>query len=136
MPAEWEPHEATWLAWPHERTDWPGKFAPIRWVYAEIVRHLARREGVRILVQDQAEKEKARRVLARAGADLDAVRFYVRTTNRGWLRDSGPIFVKDRRGRIAVTDWKFNAWASYAEWRQDDGGRMTASRPSSPGSCG
>jgi len=120
MPAEWEPHEATWLAWPHERTDWPGKFAPIRWVYAEIVRHLARREGVRILVQDQAEKEKARRVLARAGADLDVVRFYVRTTNRGWLRDSGPIFVKDRRGRIAVTDWKFNAWASYAEWRQDD----------------
>src|ERR1700751_4938390 len=94
MPAEWEPHEATWLAWPHERTDWPGKFAPIPWVYADIVRHLARVERVRILVQDRAEEGGARRILQKSGADLAAVDFFVAPTNRGWTRDFGAIFVK------------------------------------------
>jgi len=77
MPAEWEPHEATWLAWPHERTDWPGKFAPIPCVYADIVRHLARVERVRILVQDRAEERAARRILQKSGADLSAVDFFI-----------------------------------------------------------
>ena len=94
MPAEWEPHEATWLAWPHERTDWPGKFAPIPWVYGDIVRHLARVERVRILVQDRAEERAARRILQKSGADLAAVDFFIAPTNRGWTRDFGPIFVK------------------------------------------
>jgi agmatine deiminase len=94
MPAEWEPHEATWLAWPHERTDWPGKFAPIPWVYADIVRHLAHVERVRILVQDRAEERAARRILQKSGADLAAVEFFVAPTNRGWTRDFGAIFVK------------------------------------------
>ncbi len=99
MPAEWEPHEATWLAWPHERTDWPGKFAPIPWVYADIVRHLARVERVRILVQDRAEERAARRILQKSGADLSAVDFFVVPTNRGWTRDFGPIFIKKLRRR-------------------------------------
>jgi Porphyromonas-type peptidyl-arginine deiminase len=94
MPAEWEPHKATWLAWPHERTDWPGKFAPIPWVYADIVRHLARVERVRILVQDRAEERVARRILQQSGADLAAVDFFVAPTNRGWTRDFGAIFVR------------------------------------------
>ena len=94
MPAEWEPHEATWLAWPHERTDWPGKFAPIPWVYADIVRHLARVERVRILVQDRGEERAARRILQKSGADLAAVDFFIAPTNRGWTRDFGAIFVK------------------------------------------
>jgi agmatine deiminase len=94
MPAEWEPHEATWLAWPHERTDWPGKFAPILWVYADIVRHLARVERVRILVQDHSEERAARRILQKSGADLAAVDFFIAPTNRGWTRDFGAIFVK------------------------------------------
>ena len=76
MPAEWAPHEATWLAWPHERTDWPGKFAPIPWVYADIVRHLARVERVRILVADRDEKNKVQRILKKTGADLAAVDFF------------------------------------------------------------
>ena len=120
MPAEWEPHEATWLAWPHERTDWPGRFAPIRWVYAEVVRHLASRERVRILVRDRDEGEKARRVLARARADLRAVEFFACPTNRGWVRDSGPIFVKNSGGKVAVTNWLFNAWARYDDWQKDN----------------
>lgn len=120
MPAEWEPHEATWLGWPHERTDWPGKFAPIRWVYAEIVRHLARHERIRILAQDRDAAEKARRTLKAAGVQMDAVEFYVCPTDRGWLRDSGPIFVTNQAGEIAITNWRFNAWAKYDNWRRDN----------------
>jgi agmatine deiminase len=137
MPAEWEPHEATWLAWPHERTDWPGKFAPIPWVYADIVRHLARVERVRILVQDRAEERAARRILQKSGADLAAVDFFVAPTNRGWTRDFGAIFVKQcaaaggssgSRGTatpgcasdIGATKWRFNAWAKYDDWKKDN----------------
>src|SRR3984893_417523 len=94
VPAEWEPHEATWLAWPHERTDWPGKFAPIPWVYADIVRHLSRVERVRILVQDRAEERAARRILPKSGAELAALAFFVAPTNRVGTRDFGAIFVK------------------------------------------
>src|SRR5277367_1569135 len=99
MPAEWERHEGTWLAWPHERSDWPGKFAPIPWVYADIVRHLARVERVRILVQSVAERREARRAIERSGANLASVDFFVVPTNRGWIRDFGPIFIK-KRGKV------------------------------------
>ena len=119
MPAEWELHEATWLAWPHERTDWPGKFAPIPWVYADIVRHLSRVERVRILVGHREEQQQARRIIEKSGANLDAVDFFVVPTNRGWTRDFGPIFVKNDNG-VAFTNWRFNAWAKYDDWKKDD----------------
>ena len=120
MPAEWEPHEATWLAWPHERTDWPGKFEPIRWVYGDIVRRLARVERVRILVQDAAHEKSARRVLAKCAADMSAVEFFRWPTNRSWTRDYSPIFVRNRSGEIAITNWLFNGWAKYDNWREDN----------------
>ena len=120
MPAEWEPHEATWLAWPHEKTDWPGKFAPIPWVYGEIVRRLARVERVRILVADRAEELRARRVLEKSGADLAAVDFFRVRTNRSWTRDFGPIFVKNAAGERAILNWRFNGWAKYDNWKYDD----------------
>jgi len=119
MPAEWEPHEATWIAWPHNRSDWPGRFAPIPWVYGEIVRKLSQVERVRILVQDQPLKEGAVRVLRRVGARLDAVEFLECPTNRVWTRDYGPLFVKNRRGEVALTRWRFNAWAKYDDWQCD-----------------
>src|SRR5579862_1063019 len=81
MPAEWEPHAATWLAWPHEKTDWPGKFAAIPWVYADIVRHLSQVERVRILVAEAREERAARRMLQSAGANLSAVDFFQVPTN-------------------------------------------------------
>ena len=93
MPAEWEPHDATWLAWPHFRDDWPGKFEPIPWVYAEITRHLARRERVELIVNDAASEKRARKVLDRASALSDNVRFHRWPTNRVWTRDSGCTFV-------------------------------------------
>ena len=135
MPAEWEPHGATWLAWPHERTDWPGKFAPIPWVYADIVRNLARVERVRILVRDVEAKWQAREILKKSEADLDAIDLYVVPTDRGWIRDFGPIFVKRdggaksgvkeigggvNAGDIAATNWRFNGWAKYPNAKRDD----------------
>jgi agmatine deiminase len=119
MPAEWEPHEATWIAWPHNRDDWPGRFAPIPWVYAEIVRKLARVERVRILVQDSAVEETARRILRKADANLDAVEFFHAPTDRSWTRDYCPLFVKNRAGEVAMTNWRFNGWAKYDDWKND-----------------
>ncbi|MBZ5646801.1 MAG: agmatine deiminase family protein [Acidobacteriia bacterium] len=119
MPAEWEPHSGTWLAWPHNKTDWPGKFAPIPWVYAEIVRHLARHERVYLIVQNAKAREDARKVLTRAHVPLDNVDFFLWPTNRGWLRDTGAIFVSDGK-RLTALDWLFNAWAKYDDWQLDD----------------
>jgi agmatine deiminase len=120
MPAEWEPHAATWLAWPHEKTDWPGKFGPIPWVYADIVRHLSEVERVRILVENPQMERAARRILKSAGAYLSAVDFFHVPTNRGWIRDFGPIFVRNAKGETVATNWHFNAWAKYDDWKKDD----------------
>src|SRR3989442_11525725 len=98
MPAEWEPHAATWVGWPHNVSDWPGKFPPIPWVYAEIVRALAAGETVRILVNSATQQAQASRILKKAAMDLGRVDFLRFPTNRGWTRDFGPIFVrKDSR---------------------------------------
>jgi agmatine deiminase len=118
MPAEWAPHEATWIAWPHNRDDWPGRFAPIPWVYGEIVRKLSRVEKVRILVSGAAVERQARRILRKVGALMEAVEFFECPTDRGWTRDYGPLFVKNRR-EVAATAWRFNAWAKYDDWRRD-----------------
>jgi len=125
MPAEWERHAATWIAWPHNPEDWPGKFQPIPWVYGDIVRYLAGVEDVHILVNDAAAEKRARNLLRRCGADLDRVHFHRWRTDRVWLRDSGPIFLTAVAGRpgappLGVTNWKFNAWAKYENWHHDD----------------
>jgi agmatine deiminase len=119
MPAEWEPHEATWLAWPHEKSDWPEKFAPIPWLYGEIVRQLARVERVRILVNDTDAEQGARRILKKCSTDLNAVEFYHHPTDRSWTRDYAPIFVKNKTGEVAITHWRFNGWATYDNYTQD-----------------
>jgi len=118
MPAEWEPHEATWIAWPHNRDDWPGRFAPIPWVYGEIVRKLSNVEKVRILVSDAALERQARRVLGKVGAQMEAVEFFECPTDRVWTRDYCPLFVKNSR-EVAATAWRFNAWAKYDDWQRD-----------------
>jgi agmatine deiminase len=122
MPAEWEEHEATWLGWPHHATDWPKKLDTIRWVYGEMVRKIARGELVRIFVDNQREARFARHYLQRAGANLKRVDFIVHPTNRGWTRDSGPLFVRRRSGRrseTAIVHFHFNAWAKYKDWQKD-----------------
>jgi agmatine deiminase len=122
MPAEWEPHQATWIGWPHNRTDWPGKFATIPWVYGEIVRKIAPGEIVRIIVNSQTHEARARRVLISVGADLNGIEFFHFPTNRGWTRDFGPMFVRreSKQTEVAVVRFRFNAWAKYRDWRKDD----------------
>jgi agmatine deiminase len=119
MPAEWEPHEATWLGWPHEQADWPGKFPAIPWAYAEIVRHLSRVERIFLLVQDGSAQSKVRAILKKSGVNLDAIEFLRVPTDRGWMRDSGPICIKNSSGEIAYTHWQFNGWAKYNNHKKD-----------------
>src|SRR5277367_490907 len=121
MPAEWEPHAATWLAWPHYHGDWPDKFEPIPWVYAEIIRNLAKHERVELIVNGTAAARKARRVLERADAFSDNIRFHHWPTNRVWLRDSGCIYLKcgadtpvrHQPAPPIALKFRFNAWAKY-----------------------
>jgi agmatine deiminase len=137
MPAEWEPHQATWLSWPHELTDWPGKFSPIPWTFAEIVRHLARVERVFLLVENRAAEARVREILRKSGADIGAVDFFRVPTDRSWLRDSGPIGVVaagphpgmpsrgdpeiPARGEasLALLNFAFNGWAKYGDHQKD-----------------
>jgi agmatine deiminase len=145
MPAEWEKHEATWLGWPHNPTDWPDKLDTIRWVYGEMVRKISAGELVRILVRSKAEEKLARRYLARAGVNLGKVLFIVHPTNRGWTRDSGPIFVRRKvrnsgfsrvgsrlkaelQTETAIVHFHFNAWAKYPDWQKDRKVPETAAR--------
>jgi len=138
MPAEWEPHDATWLALPHYRNDWPGKFEPIPWVYAEIIRNLAHRERVDLIVNNAATESRARKILDKANALSDKVHFHRWPTDRVWTRDSGCTFVigaehvgtaasarpgrakLDRNAsRLSAITWRFNAWAKYSNWKRD-----------------
>jgi agmatine deiminase len=118
MPAEWEKHEATWLGWPHNSSDWPDKLDTIRWVYGEMVKKISQGEIVRLLVRNKAEQQLAKSYLSRAGCDLKKVEFIVYPTNRGWMRDSGPIFVK-RKSETAIVHFHFNSWAKYDNWQKD-----------------
>jgi agmatine deiminase len=120
MPAEWEPHEATWIAWPHNEDDWPGRFEPIPWVYGEIVRKLSQVERVRILLQNDDIEQNARTVLEKSGVQWEAIEFYVMPTDRVWARDFAPLFVKNSAGEIAAVKWRFNGWAKYDNHLRDE----------------
>jgi agmatine deiminase len=120
FPAEWEKHEATWIGWPHNKEDWPGKFAPIVWVYCEIVKKISEGEIVRIIVESNEHKKKAIKALKDSNTDLTNVEFHVLKTNRGWTRDSGPIFVKSENSdEVILIHFRFNAWAKYHNYKKD-----------------
>ena len=133
MPAEWAPHASTWLAWPHFRGDWPGKFDPIPWVYAEIVRNLSRQERVDLIVTNADAEKRVRKTLKLANALNNNVAFHRWPTNRVWTRDSGCTFVTrssegdaslGQAGRgaapLQAIKWRFTAWAKYPNYRQDE----------------
>ena len=119
MPAEWEPHKRTWLAWPHAKEDWPDKFAPVPWIFCEMVRTIAVSERVGLVVKSERAMDEAREHLGRVDVDMKKVDFHIIPTNRGWLRDCGPIFVRDGKKIIAL-DWGFNGWAKYDNWQRDN----------------
>jgi agmatine deiminase len=149
MPAEWEAHDATWLAWPHNHGDWPGRFEPIPWVYAEIIRNLSPHETVELVVNNASAEKQVRKFLDRAHALSSQVRFHRWPTNRVWMRDSGCIFLGcgpsaiGREGRrnnstshmgtaapgcpagaaarqLFAIKFRFNAWAKYSNWGHDE----------------
>jgi agmatine deiminase len=133
MPAEWAPHESTWLAWPHFRGDWPGKFDPIPWVYAEIIRNLSRHERVDLIVNNAEAEKRARKTLKLANAPHKNIRFHRWPTNRVWTRDSGCTFTarmgtdapgcpaeRSSAAQLHAIKWRFNAWAKYPNYRHDD----------------
>jgi agmatine deiminase len=119
MPAEWERHEATWIGWPHHEPDWPGKFGPIPWVYAEIVRALAAYERVEILCHSDDVMDEARACLALHGVAASTYRLHAQPTDRVWLRDSGATGVHRADGSVALVRWGFNAWAKYDNYARD-----------------
>ncbi len=120
MPAEWERQEAMWLAWPHNKNDWPDRFGPIPWVYVEIIRYLSQHQRIRLLVRNDWDENTARDILERAHVNIDQIDFWQIPTNRIWMRDSGPIFVRDENGQKVMLNWKFNAWAKYPNHKLDD----------------
>ena len=122
MPAEWETHEATWIGWPHNLTDWPGKLDPILWVYGEIVRRIAPGELVCILVNSASHEKRVRGILKLAGVAMTRVQFFRFPTNRGWTRDFGPLFLRREKPQreLAIARFRFNAWARYPDWQKDD----------------
>lgn len=120
MPAEWEPHDGTWLAWPHNREHWPGKFESIPPLYVKFIKELAQSEPVFLCVNDQVMENEARELLTAGGVDLGQITFFCIPTDASWSRDHGPIFVYGPKGRV-ITDWVFNAWGEkYKPWAQDD----------------
>ena len=119
MPPEWALQKRIWIAWPHQKADWPGKFGPIPWVFAEIIRHIAERQRVGVVVKDAVAQKEAKTLLARAHVNLKNVDLRVIPTDRGWMRDCGAIWVKAGKSNVAL-DWKFSAWAKYPNWRKDN----------------
>ena len=136
MPAEWEPHTATWLTWPHHAADWPGKFAVIPWVYGEMIRKISAGESIRLIVRHMKDEQFARHVFRSGGVDLRKINFVMHPTNRGWTRDTGPIFIKRSaepcsaspgrarpgasiKSETAIVHFHFNGWAKYDNWRKD-----------------
>ena len=123
MPAEWEEHQATWIVWPHQRADWPGKFSAIPWVYVEIIRHLHYQEKIKVLIDSLKSERWVRKILFQAKIDLEKIEFHRILTDRGWLRDSGPMFIKYGRSesvKLGILNWRFNGWAKYSDWKKDN----------------
>jgi agmatine deiminase len=119
MPAEWEPHRATWIAWPHHEADWPGKLGPIPWVYAEIARVIADHEPLEILCHSDHVRNSAQAALEAHAVRADRVRLHVVPTDRVWLRDSAPTGVVNPSGDVVLVNWAFNGWAKYDNWQRD-----------------
>lgn len=118
LPAEWEKHESTILCWPHQKEDWPGKFIPIPWVYTEIIRHIIPGEKVRLIVQTPDHEKKVMKILTRAEVSLDNIEFIIQKTDRSWMRDTAPAFVK-ADNKVTAVNFKFNGWAKYDNWQLD-----------------
>lgn len=121
LPAEWEPHQATLLAFPHEGRDWPGRYDAVKWAFVEIIRKVALHEPVLLVVKSREHRDRVRAMLEQAHADMRSVRFVALNTNRSWMRDSGPVVVQRADGTREALQFRFNGWAKYSNHRLDGG---------------
>lgn len=119
LPAEWEKHQYTLLAFPYEGRDWPGKFHAVKWAFVEIIRKISNYEDILLLVKSPEHQQKVTMMLEQAHVDLSKVRFLIKDTNRGWMRDSGPVIVKNPDGSRKALNFGFNGWAKYSNYRKD-----------------
>ena len=120
MPAEWEKQKSTWIAWPHNKKDWPNKFSNIPFVFAEIVSYISQVQIVNILIQNKQSKKKIINYLKLKKANIKNIKMITCKTDRVWVRDSGPIFLKDKKNNILLSNWNFNGWAKYKNFRNDN----------------
>lgn len=123
FPAEFEPHRATWLSWPHKEASWPGKIQSIYPKYTQFIKELAKSEKVCINVNDEVMKAVALELLAGSGVPIDQVSFYINPTNDAWCRDHGPAFLINPLAdqKKVIVDWNYNAWGGkYPPYDLDD----------------
>ena len=120
MPAEWEKQKSTWIAWPHNKKDWPNKFNNIPYVFAEIISCISKVQIVNILIQNQKSKRKIINYLKQKKTNIKNIKMITCKTDRVWVRDSGPIFLKDKKDKILISNWNFNAWSKYKNFRNDN----------------
>ena len=120
MPAEWEKQKSTWIAWPHNKKDWPNKFEFIPGVFGEIVAQISKVQKINILIEKKKDKEKVKIVLKKLPINSKNIYFKICKTDRAWLRDSFPIFVKNKLKKNILIDWRFNAWAKYKNFKNDN----------------
>ena len=120
MPAEWESQKSTWIAWPHNKDDWPGKFEDIPGVFALIISNISKVQLVNILVNRKSEHKKIINKLKSFGTKISNIRLINCKTDRSWVRDSLPIFIKIKKNKKILSNWEFNAWAKYKNFKKDN----------------
>lgn len=129
MPAEWERHDATWISWPASLTDWPGKITPVSWAFGEMAKKISQGEMLHIIVNSASHESKARRILQRVGVNFEQVRFFRFPSDRGWTRDSGPMFVQRPVEKdVSIIRFRFTAWSRYPNWKKDDATPLRAAK--------
>ena len=121
MPAEWEPQKSVWISWPHNKNDWPGMFEKIPNVVGKIIKYLANHQRIDLLVNTNKSMDEARKKLKRTGCKLSNIKFHKIKTDRLWLRDSGPIFLINKKIRKKIMlNFKFTGWSKYKNFRNDN----------------
>ena len=120
MPAEWEKQQSTLIGWPHNKNDWPGKFKNIPGVFAKIISKITESQKINLLINNSKSKNLIKKLLMKNNTKIRNVKFIICKTDRVWMRDTGPIFIKDKKNRNILLNWKFNGWAKYKNYRADD----------------
>ena len=120
MPAEWERQQSTLIGWPYNKNDWPGKFKNIPKIFAEIISKITKSQEVNLLIKNYNSKNAIKRLLRKNNAKVQNIKFIICKTDRVWMRDTGPIFIKDKKNQNILLNWKFNGWAKYKNYRADN----------------